>query len=202
MEGLTLSTKEQNRLQILNGVLERYWTMQEAAPLLGVSERQGWRLLAAYRNEEARGLVHKNQGRMPPNATPEAIQQRVVTLAQGRYQCVNHTYLTELLAEREGLRLSRPTVRRILVRAGQSSPRQRRPPQHRCRRPRMPQEGMLLQLDGSHHTWLEDRGSGLTLLLAVDNATGAAPYALFQEQEDTWGYFSLLRGIIEGRGVP
>ena len=32
----------------------------------------------------------------------------------------------------------------------------------------MPQEGMLLQLDGSHHLWLEDRGPWLTLLLAVE----------------------------------
>ncbi len=38
MEGLTLSTKEQNRLHILNGVLERYWTMKEAAPLRGVRD--------------------------------------------------------------------------------------------------------------------------------------------------------------------
>ena len=46
----------------------------------------------------------------------------------------------------------------------------------------MPQEGMLLQLDGSHHPWLEDRGPWLTLLLVVDDATGTVPYALFQEQ--------------------
>jgi transposase len=156
MKGLTLSAKEQNRLQILNGVLQRYWTIKEAAPLLGVSERQGWRLLATYRREGARGLVHKNRGRVPPNATPEATQEQVVTLAQERYQGSNHTQLTELLAEREGLRLSRPTVRRLLVRAELPSPRQRRPPKHCCRRPRMPQEGMLLQLDGSHHPWLED----------------------------------------------
>src|SRR5919106_238631 len=110
--------------------------------------------------------------------------------------------ITELLEEREGLRLSRPTVRWILVQAGLSSPQRRRPPQHRCRRQRMPQEGMLLQLDGSHHGWLEDRGPGLTLLLAVDDATGTAPYALFQEQGDTRGYLSLLQGIIERRGIP
>ncbi len=138
MEGLTLSTKEQNRLQILNGVLERYWSMQEAAPLLGVSERQGWRLLSAYRREGARGLVHKNRGRVPPNVTPETVQQQVVTLAQERYGGINHTHLTELLAEREGVMLSRPTVRRLLVQAGLSSPRQRRPPQHRFRRQGMP----------------------------------------------------------------
>src|SRR5918996_45663 len=201
-EGLILSAKEQNRLQILNGVLERHWSMQEAAPLLGVSERQGWRLLAAYRKEGSRGLAHKNRGRVPPNATPETIQQRVLALAQERYQGINHTHFTELLSEREGLLLSRPTVRRILVGAGLSSPRQRRPPRHRCRRQRMPQEGMLLQLDGSPHAWLEDRGPWLTLLLAIDDATGKAPYALFQEQEDTRGYMSLLQGVIEGPGVP
>ena len=82
MKGLTLSTKEQNRLLILNGVWERHWSMHEAAPLLGVSERQGWRLLAAYRGEGARGLAHKNRGRIPPNTTPEAIQQQVVALAR------------------------------------------------------------------------------------------------------------------------
>src|ERR687896_1677109 len=202
MNGLTLSAKELNRLQILNGMLERYWTIKEAAPLLGVSERQGWRLLAAYRKEGAKGLVHKNRGRLPPNATPETIQQQVVILARERYQGINHTQLTELLAEREGVRLSRPSVRRLLVRAKLSSPRQRRPPKHRCRRPRMPQEGMLLQLDGSHHPWLEDRGPWLTLLLAGDDATGTVPDDLFQEQEDTQGYLSLLQGIIESRGVP
>jgi len=66
----------------------------------------------------------------------------------------------------------------------------------------MPQEGMLLQMDGSHHLWLEDRGPWLTLLLAVDDATGTVPYALIQEQEDTRGYLSLLQGIIERQGVP
>ena len=142
MEGLTLSAKEQNRLHILNGVLERHWSMKEAAPLLGVSERKGWRLLAAYRREGARGLVHQNRGRVPPNVTPGDIRQQVVALYQERYSGINHTHLTELLSEREGVMLSRPTVRRILVRAGLSSPRPRRPPRHRCRRQRMPQEGI------------------------------------------------------------
>jgi len=66
----------------------------------------------------------------------------------------------------------------------------------------MPQEGMLLQLDGSPHAWLEDRGPVLTLLLAVDDATGTVPYALFREQEDTQGYFLLLRGVIGRHGIP
>jgi hypothetical protein len=66
----------------------------------------------------------------------------------------------------------------------------------------MPQEGVLIQMDGSHHAWLGDRGPMLTLLLAIDDATGTPPYALFREQEDTDGYFALLKGIIERCGVP
>lgn len=60
----------------------------------------------------------------------------------------------------------------------------------------------MLQLDGSYHDWLEGRGPWLTLLLAVDDATGTAPYALFREREDTRGYLSLLQGIIESKGIP
>jgi len=82
------------------------------------------------------------------------------------------------------------------------SPRYRRPPRHRHRRQRMPQEGMLLQLDGSYHAWLEDRGPWLTLLLAVDDATGTVPYGAFREREDTQGYFELLEGIIARHGIP
>jgi hypothetical protein len=66
----------------------------------------------------------------------------------------------------------------------------------------MPQEGMLLQVDGSHHNWLEDRGPRLTLLVAVDDATGTIPYALFRQNEDTSGYLLLLKGIIERYGIP
>ena len=202
MKGLTLSTKEQTRLQVLNGVLEGHWSMRETAEVLGVSERQGWRLLAAYRKEGAAALAHGNRGRVPWNAMPAATQQQVVAMAQGRYRGINHTHLAELLAQREGIELSRSTVRRLLVGAGVPSPRRRRPPRHRCRRQRMPQEGMLLQLDGSHHSWLEDRGPVLTLLLAVDDATGRVPYALFREQEDTQGYLLLLHGVIERCGIP
>jgi transposase len=202
MKGLMLTTEEQTRLHIMNEVLEGGWSMAEAAQLLGVSERHGWRLLAAYREKGAAALAHGNRNRPPPNVTSPALRAQVITLARERYQGVNHTHLTELLADRERVTLSRSTVRRLLVGAGMPSPRHRRPPCHRCRRQRMPQEGMLLQIDGSHHRWLEERGPWFTLLLAVDDATGSVPYALFQEEEDTEGYFRLVRGVIERRGIP
>jgi len=61
---------------------------------------------------------------------------------------------------------------------------------------------MLLQIDGSPHGWLEGRGPSFTLIGAIDDATGKVPYARFQEQEDSRGYFLLLRSIIERCGIP
>jgi transposase len=186
----------------MNLILDRKYPVREAARLIGLSERHTWRLLAAYRREGATALAHGNRGRLPWNARDNNLLLRVTELARDRYQGFNQCHLTELLAEREGIVLSRSTVRRFLLAGGLSSPRQRRGPHHRCRRQRMPQEGMLVQIDGSHHRWIEDRGPEFTLLLAIDDATGSVPYALFQEQEDTVGYFRLIKGIIEHRGLP
>ena len=66
----------------------------------------------------------------------------------------------------------------------------------------MPQEGMLLQIDGSHHPWLEDRGPRFVLLVAVDDATGTVANAVFQPEEDTRGYFLLMEGAIRRFGIP
>ena len=87
-------------------------------------------------------------------------------------------------SERDGIDIGRTTRRRILVNAGLSSPRRRRQPRHRVRRQRMPREGMLIQMDGSHHPWLGDRAPPFTLLIAVDDATGTVDNALFCEKED------------------
>jgi hypothetical protein len=61
---------------------------------------------------------------------------------------------------------------------------------------------MLLQIDGSRHDWLQGRGPYLTLVGAIDDATGTVPYALFREQEDAQGYFLLLQGIVGTKGIP
>ena len=197
-----MNQQEQTRLHVLNTVLEHQLPVVQAAEILGVSERHAWRLLAAYRREGAAALAHGNRGRKPRNAVSDDEAAVVVQLASTTYAGANHTHLTELLRDREGIDLSRPTVRRILTRAGISSPRHRRPPKHRVRRQRMPQAGMLVQIDGSFHRWLGDDGPQFTLLLAVDDATSAVVNAVFGPEEDTRGYFTLMQGLIERWGMP
>ena len=67
---------------------------------------------------------------------------------------------------------------------------------------RVPQEGMLAQIDGSEHSWLENRGPKLTLLIAVDGATGTVAQAVFRTTGDTRGCLVLLEGLIRQRGMP
>ena len=96
----------------------------------------------------------------------------------------------------------RITLRRILVNAGLSSPRRRRPPKHRVRRQRMPREAMLVQLDGSCHPWLGDDRPQFTLPIAVDDATGCVVNASFIEKEDARSYFLLIKGLVQHCGIP
>ena len=202
MENVTLTQQEQTRLQALNSLLAGYMTTEQAATLMGLSTRHTRRILAAYRREGAAAIAHGNRGRRPANATPSTLAIEAVRLARTRYAGVNHTHLSELLREREGIDIGRDTLRRILTNAGVNSPRRRRPPKHRVRRQRMPCEGMLIQVDGSYHRWLGIEGPQFTLLLAVDDASGIVVNALFCELENTRSYFSLLDGLIRCRGIP
>ncbi len=133
-----MKPKEQTRLQVLNSLLAEHMTLDQAATLIGVSPRHTRRILADYRKNGAASLAHGHRGRKPANAIPETTRSRVLHLARTVYEGANHTHLSELLSEREGLDMGRTTLRRILVNAGLSSPRRRRPPKHRMRRQRGP----------------------------------------------------------------
>ncbi len=197
-----MTPKEQTRLQVLNSVLAEQIALDQAAELMGVSPRHTRRMLVAYRENGPAALAHGHRGRRPANATPAAVIVDVVHLASTRYEGANHTHLSELLAEREGIDIGRTTLQRILVNAGLGSPRRRRPPKHRVRRQRMPREGMLIQLDGSHHRWLGEDGPQFALLFAVDDATGFVVSARFCDQEDSHNYFLLMQGLLRRYGIP
>jgi transposase len=201
-ERLTLSAKEQTRLVVLNEVEAGRMKARDAAEVMKLSRRHVRRLRAAYRARGAESLAHGNRGRRPHNALDAETTARVVALAKEKYLRVNQQHLTELLQEREGICLSRSSTRRVLLRAGIGSARTRRAPKHRGRRQRKPKEGMLLQVDGSPHDWLEGRGPRLCLVGAIDDATNHVPHAVFRQQEDIQGYFIVLRRIVKTKGIP
>jgi transposase len=201
-EQVTLNSTEQQRAQVLSQILEGRLPVREAARLLGHSSRHIQRLLAKVRKWGPAALAHGNRGRASPRRTAETIRARVLALARGRYAGCNDCHFTDLLAEREAIHLSRPTVYRLRREAGLASPRTRRAPRHRRRRERMPQAGLLVQMDGSQHPWLEDRGPRLVLHAAIDDATSCVLAAVFRPEEDAHGYFLIIRQLIHRYGVP
>lgn len=202
-EAITLDTRAQRRLYVLNHILTGELTATEAASYLHVSVRTVRRLLARYRGDEgAAALVHGNRGRVPADRLDDDLRARLVELATTTYQGVNRAHLSELLEEREGLVVAERTLRRILAQAGLPPVRRRRRARHRSRRERMAQAGMLLQVDGSQHDWLEGRGPRLTLVGAIDDATGLVTGATFRDQEDTAGYLETLIQTAHRHGLP
>ncbi len=199
---VTLSLKEERRLQLVNEIERRHITGKQGAEILQISLRQFRRLLAAYRKEGAAALAHGNRGRRPAHALDNQVKERVLNLAKTKYAGFNTQHFTEYLAESEQISLSRSTVRRILLSGSIRSPRRRHAPKHRSRRERFAQEGMLLQIDASRHDWLEGRGAGMALVGAIDDATGKVADAFFREQEDSEGYFHLMRHIMTKHGLP
>lgn len=197
-----MSVKEQQRALVLTRVVAGDLSPGEAAQALGCSERHLWRLLKRFRAAGPAGLIHGNRGLPSRRRVGADIRDRVIGLVLGRYQGANDTHLTELLAEREGISLSRSSVRRILRAGGIASPRKRRSPRHRSRRQRMAAEGLMLQLDGSRHEWLGPDRPKLTLLGAIDDATSRVAAATFRKEEDAAGYLEILRDVARNHGLP
>ncbi len=189
------------RVLVLTRLIAGKVSLPDAALLLGLSERSVRRLRARYQEHGPAALAHGNRGRRPAHTIDAALKERIVTLAKTTYAGINDSHLCELLAEREGIAVSRASVQRILRAAGLRSPRRHTRARYRARRERRPAAGMLVQLDGSPHDWF-GTGERVTLHAAVDDASGDVLAAVFREQEDAAGYFALLRAMLLAKGVP
>jgi transposase len=89
----------------------------------------------------ALALAHGNRGRKPVQTISEEVRHQVIQLATTTYAGCNYQHLRDLLAERDGIQLSRTSVRRILLAAGIGSPKKQHRRQHRRRRARYAPSG-------------------------------------------------------------
>ncbi len=202
METYVLSNRELNRLQVVNLSLVDRCTVKEAAEKLGLSSRQVIRLRKRVRELGPKAIAHRSRGKASPKRISEEVRQQVLGLARGKYCGFNDTHMWEKLTQKEGIRLGRETLRCILRQAGIGAVRRHRPPKHRKRRERRPQEGLMLIFDGSPHDWLEGRGPKLDLVGSIDDATGKMPWGSFEDAETTEGYLGLLAEITKRKGIP
>src|SRR5262249_37266274 len=159
----TLTMQDEKRIEMIQRVFRGELTVLRAAVILGISERKCYRIKQRVHKEGLKGEIHGNRGRRCRHKVKEQVVGRVTELSRGKYRGFNDPHFTEKLKEQERIELSSEKVRGILRSHGISTPRRRRASKHRSRRERRLAEGMMLQVDGSPHDWLEGRGPRLCL---------------------------------------
>jgi hypothetical protein len=155
-----------------------------------LSYRQGKRLWRRYRGEGAAGLQHGNCGRASNRGYPAEFRAAVLKRVEERYMDFGPTLASEHLASDDKLVVSAETLRRWLRATGKPGVRKRKA--YRRRREPKAHFSELVQMDGSFHDWLEDRGDDACLMHLVDDATSTALFS-FSKEETTWAAANLLR---------
>jgi len=200
-----MSQEELRRVEVLARVRSNQLRVVDASRLMRVSYRQAKRLWKRYREEGAAGLKHRGAGRASNHTYPQKFRQRVLDLVREKYggtvgERFGPTLAAEHLGAEDGLRVNAETLRQWMLEAGLWS-RERKRRKHRRRRERKEHFGELVQMDGSFHPWLEERGPEGCLMDMADDATNTT-WAQLGEQETIWAVADALRAWIEKYGVP
>jgi transposase len=193
-----LRQRELKRLHVIHKVLEGTMTQKETAGLISLTERQIRRIVKRIREEGDEGVQHRLRGKPSHRKLP--FKQKIVELYRERYPDFGPTLFTEKLAEREGVTVSRETVRIWLMEEGEWKKHRKRKA-HRQWRERKEHYGEMLQMDGSHHDWFEGRGPKCVLMAYIDDATGRV-YGRFYSYEGTIPAMDSFKRYITKYGLP
>ncbi|WP_410216909.1 ISNCY family transposase [Paracoccus sp. (in: a-proteobacteria)] len=200
--GLVLmSERELQRIEVLAQVLDGSLRSVTAASLLGLSPRQVQRLVRSIREDGAMAVRHKLRGRPSNNRISDLKRDYILSLIRSDYPDFGPALAAETLAERHGIQVSSETLRKWMIADGiwQSRTQRRRVHQPRLRREAL---GELIQIDGSEHRWFEDRAPPCSLLVFIDDATGALMHLRFVRSESTESYFAALVDYLHEHGLP
>ena len=199
---LQMSTKELNRLEVMQKLEEKRMRQKEAARILGVSVRHVKRLLKNYRCEGVQGLVSKRRGRASNNRLSEKTYRKALGLLKSKYAGFGPTLACEKLVEVEGLQISKERLRQLMIVEGLWKPRKARKAVVHQMRERRACFGELVQIDGSPHDWFEGRAPACSLLVFIDDATGKLGQLSFVQSESFFSYTQAARAYFEHHGKP
>jgi transposase len=177
-------------------------TQGEASCILRLSERQLRRLIRRYECYGPKGLCHGRHGKQPSNKLDDELREKSLTLIQAHFHDYGPTLASEKLGEYFGIKISKETVRQWMIKANLWQAKQKRVPRPHPPRARRPFLGELVQVDGSHHHWFEERGPKACLLVFIDDATGELLNLRFAPGETTIDYMAMLKEYVLERGAP
>jgi transposase len=196
---LTMSAREQLKLDILTKVMSGIIDQSQASQILGTSQRTIERYVASFKKWGPVSVKHRNCNIRPANLTPVDLKREVQRLVREKYFDFNMTHCLEKLRENEGITVKRETFRKWCHEIKMVKRSKRRKRKVRRHRDRMQQTGLMLQMDGSPHRWFGNKES--CLVAAIDDADSDVPFGEFFNSEDTISCMRVLQKIIEKKGL-
>jgi transposase len=196
---LTMSSKESLKIHVIQKVDEKLMKQKNAAKALRCTQRHIRRMLANYRKYGIQALIHRSRGLPSPNKVTEEEINKITRLYRTDYAGFGPTLFKEKLEEK-GIYRDKETIRQILINDESWIDRPKKK-KHRKQRARMPNSGMLVQLDGSHDDWFENRAPKCVLMAYIDDATSQV-YSKFYEYEGTLPALDSFIGYIQKYGIP
>jgi hypothetical protein len=202
METLNMSSKEINRLEVMQKLSEKRMSQKEAGVILNLSTRQVKRLLKGYRKQGAASLVSKHRGRKSNNHLAGEVKKKALDLLKSKYKGFGPTLAHEKLVEKEKLKISDESIRKIMIEEGLWKSRKLKKIVTHQLRERRACFGELVQIDGSPHDWFEGRAEACTLLVFIDDATGKLLQLQFADSESFFSYSQAAEGYFRRHGKP
>jgi transposase len=197
-----MNLKEMKRLDVMQKLAEKRTSQNKAAEELGISTRQVKRLWKAYRKKGAAGLISQQRGKASHNRLSEDIEQAAVDLLHSRYVDFGPTLAQEKLVEKDGLKISVSSVRKLMIGEELWKAKKARKVEAYQMRERRACFGELVQIDGSPYDWFEGRAPKCSLLVFIDDATGKLVQLLFVESESFFSYCQAAQGYFTRCGKP
>ena len=197
---IIMKQSELKRLYVVKQIQDKKLKQIAAANMLGLSRRQIRRIVSKFRSEGERGLTHKSRGKPSNRKLPDKIKEKTVKLYKAKYKDFGPTLATEKLFEINNIKIGTQTLRNWLIESGDWH-KKRKLRKHYYWRERKHHKGEMIQMDGSHHRWFEDRAKECVLMGYIDDATNAV-YARFYEYEGVIPAMDSFKGYLRQYGIP
>ena len=198
---IIMATQEELKaLHVIRKSIDKVITQQEAAEEIDLSERQVRRKVRRIRQEGDKGIMHRLRGKPSNRAAPDKKRSKILKLFKDKYPDFGPTLASEKLFERDRIKVNDETLRLWLIEEGIPYKQRKKRP-HRQWRERKSCYGQMVQMDGSHHDWLEGRGPKCVLMGYIDDATGR-PFGRFHEFEGTIPAMDSFKRYIMKHGIP
>ena len=197
-----MSQKERDRAFVVRQCVDGGLSQREASERLGIGIRQIKRLVRSWRRDGDAGLMSRQRGRPSPRRLSEGLRARIGDLLRRDYADFGPTLAAEKLSERDGIKVSPETVRRVQIELKLWRPKRRRARRVFQVRDRRPRFGELIQIDGSPHDWFEGRAPRCTLIVFIDDATSRLTSLRFAPVESCGAYLEALRDHVLTHGRP